>query len=280
MDQVFGISPSAVQEPNVSSINPAQLALQSLIAAQYSNILPSLAGNILSGRPGLQAPNDFAAPLSTTETGLISDIVGEGTGGAPGQTLGSAQSALTQILSGQPIDYSQYFKDSIATPLENTFSERTLPALKAAFARSAGGGTSTGMNTGYSAAVGHATEDLNQQLQSAASSLGATAETNAAQQRVQGVSMAPNLALSFLQPLTTALGAADMPRQIQQQELTGQTNWALNAIQLLSSLFGGAGNLASQGTVQQGNTVVNPGSPGYLGSLIAGIGSGAGKALA
>lgn len=280
MDQVFGTSPGVTQAPNVSSINPVQLMLQQLVAGQLSSAIPSLFGNVQSGQPALPAPTQFAAPLTNTQTGLIGDIVGNATGGNAPAITGDATTALKQILSGQPQDYSQYFKDSIAAPLENTFSTQTLPAIKAAFAQSAGGPTSTGMNTGYSAAVGDATNSLNQTLQSAMSSLGATAATNAANNQVAGVNAAPNLAASTLQNLVTGLGAATLPQQTQQTQLTGQANWANTALNFLNSILGGGINLSGQGTIQQGNTVVTPGSPGYFGSILGGAGQGAGAGIA
>lgn len=278
MDQVFGTSPSVTQEPNVSNINPTQLGLQSLLANQYGSLLPGISQNIQMGQPGIPYPTQFAAPLTGQQNQLIDSIVGSATGGNASGVLGNASTALTQILSGQPLDYSQYFKDVIATPLENTFSEETLPAIKAAFARSAGGTTSTGDNTGYEGAINQATRNLNQNLQSANTSLGTTAITNAQQERAQGVSQASGLASSFLNNLTTALGAASLPQQTEQTQLTGQANWANNALAFLSSLFGGSGSLSSAGTVSQGNTVVKPGSPGYLGDLFAGFGGALGKA--
>lgn len=278
MDQVFGTSPKVTQEPNVSSLNPTQLALQGLLAGQYSNAIPGLLGSAQSGNPALPYNQPFAAPVTPLEGGLIGDIVGSATGGDAMAPLGAASTALTQILSGQPQDFSQYFKDDIAAPLENTFSTQTLPAIKAAFARSAGGTTSTGPNTGYSGAVGQAATNLGQQLQAADTSLGTTAITNAQNLQLQGVSQAPNLASAFLNNLGTGLSAADLYRQVQQTQLTGQTNWANTGLQFLSSLFGGGNQLSSTPDVQQGNTVVNPGSPGYLGYLLGGIGGMIGHA--
>lgn len=268
MDQVFGNAGSVTQQPNLSTISPAQSQLQQILASLAGGAVPSLLGRAQGGAPALPAPTQFAAPLTGEQTSLIGDITGQATTGNTPAVLGNAQQALTQILSGQPLDYSQYFKDVIAAPLENTFNTQTLPGIKAAFARSAGGTTSSGDNTGYSAAVGQATDSLNRSLASAQSSLGATAITNAQQERAQGVSQAPGLASSFLTTLGQALSAASLPQQTEQTQLTGQANWANTALSFLSSLFGGSGALANQGTVQQGNTVAMQPFSGILPSLI------------
>lgn len=271
MDLFGGSNGSVVQEPNVSAINPTQLALQSLLAGQA----PGLVSNIHAGNPALPYNQPFAAPVTPLEGGLIGDIVGSATGGNASSTLGNASTALNQILSGQPQDFSQYFKNDIAQPLENTFSTQTLPAIKAAFARSAGGTTSTGPNTGYSGAVGQAATQLGQQLQAADTSLGTTAITNAQQLQSQGVSQAPNLASSFLSTLGSGLSAADLYRQVQQTQLGGEANWANTGLNYLSSL----NSLASAPTIQQGNTVATQPSAGALPSILSLIGTIAGAAM-
>ena len=276
MDQVFGSSPKVDQQPNVSVLNPTQLALQSILAGQYSSAIPGMLSNVEHGSPAIGYNDPFAAAVTPQEGGLISDIIGAGTTGPAAGTLNTAQQALEQVLSGQPQDFSQYFQNDIATPLENTFSQRTLPALKAAFARSAGGNTSTGPNTGYSAAVGQATQDLGQQLQASDTALGTQAITTAMNNRVSGLSMAPGLASSFLNNLTTGLSAADLYRQVQQAQLSGQANWAQTGLNFLSGLTGQGNQISSVPTIQQGNTVVNPGNPGLIAPLLGGLGQGLG----
>lgn len=282
---LFGQQPNVVQEPNVSSINPTQLSLQSVLSQLIGGTAGTSTGAATSGSPALPYPTQFAAPLTSTQNSLIDQIVGNqgGLTTAANQPINAAQSALTQILSGQPQNFSQYFTNDIAQPMENVFQQQTLPALKAAFAGSAGGTNTVGQNTGYSAAVGQATENLNQQLQQASTALGTQAQTTAQQLQSQGVSQAPGLSSQILSnyftPATTALSAATLPQQTQQTQLTGQANWANTALNFLSSLFGTGTGLASSGTVQQGNTVVNPGSPGLLLSALDAFAAGAGSKM-
>lgn len=276
MDQVFGTSPKVTNNP-YSNLSPAQSQLQQLLTELSSQYAPGMFANVAGGNAAVPYSGRFAAPLTGDTTQLISDIMGTvGAGGQAHDVLNTAQGTLDKILSGTPQDYSKYFQDTIAAPAEQTFSQQTLPALKAAFARSAGGTNTVGANTGYSSAVGQATQALETALTGAQTSLGTQAVTQANNNMVSGLSMAPGLSSQFLQNYLGAIGPSAMPQQVQQTELAGQYGQYANSLNFLNSFFGQGGSLASAPTEQM-NTVVTPGSPGYIGYLMAGFGSAIGK---
>lgn len=278
-DQILGTKPSISNDP-YATISPAQQQLQSVLAGLTKQNLPNYISNINSGQAAIPYGGQYAAPLTADTNSLIQQIMGTvSPGGASSNILGNAQNALTKILGGQPQDFSSYFQNSVAAPEERVFNEQTLPALKAAFARSAGGTNSVGGNTGYSAAVGQATEGLDQNLNSAMTSLATQAVTQANNNMVSGVGMAPGLSSQFLQNYLGAIAPSTLPQQVQQQQLSGQYGQYANSLNFLSSFFGQGAGLASSPTMNM-NTVVNPGSPGYLSYLISGLGQGLGAMMA
>jgi hypothetical protein len=206
-----------------------------------------LGNNLLQALQGYVAPNAYG-------TSPISDTA----------------SALLGILSGYnqlPNNYAQFFQSSVAQPLEQTFSQQTLPALQAAFARSAGG-TYSGQNnpstvgpgntqptTGYAGGINFADQNLEQQLANAATNLSYTTQQAGIQNALKA---------SALMPSITAAGPSNL-----ESILTA----LMGPAQLYNQLLGIGSNFSATPTVQniQGNTAVVPGQTGIIPGLLGGL---------
>ena len=269
-DIIFGKSPS-VQQTSASNLSPAQQATQ----GQLGSVLDSLLGGTNFSPIGTQFPGNLTVNTTPQENDLLSLIEGAvGPTSQGGQTVSNAESALNSLMSGSPIDMTQYFNNVVATPLENTFEQRTLPSIKAAFARSAGGDYSPAAGQ----AAGFAAQDMQTQLQSALTNLTTQSLFNNQATKLSAAQSAPSLAQANVNPLLQALQALTLPTTLQQQNIQNMTGAYNSNVQALLDLLGTSTGFANQGTVAN-NTVVNPGNPGLLAYFMQGLGGAAGRAI-
>jgi hypothetical protein len=285
----LGSAPKVTQEPSTPTTGAAQQGVQGTIAQAIQALL---GGGSVGGLSATQAYGQpLTAQLDPTQLAII-QALSPGSAATTGaqNTTNAAQNALLQTLSGQPQNYSQYFQQDVATPLQQTFAQQTIPALKAAFAGSSGGLTSgsntpagsgpgQGPGTGYQGAVGQATQNLNQQLQQAMTALSTQAITNASQQQVQGEGLSPSVSASPLSNLLTQYQGVSPVQTTQQSTLTNNYQAYLQQLAQLQQLLGTGSGFSTAGTVAPGNTVVSPGQTGLLSSILGGVSSGAGQGL-
>lgn len=269
---LFGNAPKAVQEPGQSTISPAQSAVQGTLAGYLNSLIAG------SGAPNPTAayPGQLTAQLTPQQMSIIDQIVGTTGAGAPGPaTQSAAMQALQSIFGAGPADTTSYFNQAVAAPLENTFATQTLPALKAAFARSAGGDYSTAAGT----AAGIAAQNLNQNLAAQGANVALQALFNQQQNKLGAASLTPSVTASPITNLGAALQAATLPQQTQQATLSGQYSEYQNQIAQLMNLLGIGTTFSGTPTVSAPQTVGLPGTTGVIQSTLDAFASSAGKAV-
>lgn len=270
---LFGKSPKAIQEPGRSTISPTQQGVQGNLAGYLNALL----GTSQSPNPTAAYPGQLTAQLTPQQTSIIDQIVGQTGGGTPASTTQNASmQALQSIFGSTPADTTNYFNQAIAAPLENTFSTQTLPAIKAAFAQSAGGNYSTASGT----AAGMAANSLNQNLASQGASVALQSLFQNQQNKLNAASLTPNVTASPINNLVGALNAATLPQQTAQSTLSNQYSQYQNQVTQLFNLLGLGTTFSGTPTVSGPQTVGLPGTTGLIQSLIGALGStGAAAAL-
>lgn len=256
--------------PLTSSLSGAQQGTQFDLSQVLNSLLTSnpTFGNISQPfDPGTIS----TTPAQNNVLNAIEGAVGPTSGG--GQTVTSAESALQSLMSANPIDVSKYFNDVVATPLENTFNQKTLPGIKSAFARSAGGTYGDKAQQ----AAGFAAQDLDTQLQSAMTNLATQSLFNNQATRLNAAQAAPGVAMGAVSPLSTALQSLLLPTNLQQQNISNRFAGYNSNVQALLNLLGTTSGFTNAPTMTQ-NAAVIPPSQGLLSSQGGGQAMGAGLA--
>jgi hypothetical protein len=293
-----GSAPS-VKSTTQSTVDPTQQALLDSLggmlggsqgagsAYNFGQLQPSLTGQ-------------YGAPMSqlqqTSLTG-IENLVNGYTGGPASAQPGNAQAFSTALNTAQGIqqhppvsmiDPTAAYQQGVVQPLTQDFNQQVIPSINANYGRSAGGGFSSDSLSARNQAGTNLARTLAQQgsqFTLAADQANQGAQATNAQLALGAATATPGLAAAPL-GLDTAqesllgggLQAGAVPQATEQTQLTGQYNDFQSILNQIQQKIADALGLSTAST-QQTQTVVNPGSTGFLPSLFAAIAGGASRGL-
>lgn len=293
-----GSAPS-VKTSTTPTIDPAQQALLASLAGSLGT--QGIGGTLNFGQVQPQlSGTQYAAPLSglqSTSLGGIEDLVRAFSGGAyssgPG-VAGPLSSDINSVLAGttgspvQQIDATKAFQEGVVQPLTQDFTQYTIPAITGHYGQGAGGAFSSDAEQAKQQAGTNLARTLAQtgsqySLEAARANQGAQA-TNA-QLQLASQSLLPQLlgvplALDTAQEgiLQGGLSAGAVPQATQQAQISGEYGDYQSILTQIQQRLADALGLSTAGT-QQTQSVVNPGSQGFLPSLVSAFAGGAGRGL-
>jgi hypothetical protein len=263
---LFGSSPST------TNVNPG---VHSTLSGTQSNVMSTLGnelGNLSTLSPTYGQP--LTAQLTPQQQQTIGTYTNAGNelAAALPQTLGglsTAENTLTGIATGSGPNLSQYIQNSVVAPEEQAFSQYTVPTLERAFGQSAGGTH----GSDYGQALDQATQNLGQTI--------SADTTNAAYQgyfqnqsnQIGASNLLASDAQLPLNGLSSVLGAQSLVQSNNQAGLTNNYQEFLNTLSQNNASIGQQTNFLGTPTTAANNTIVNPGTPGLVGSLVSSLGS-------
>jgi len=159
---------------------------------------------------------DFVAPLGRLENlsleALEQKILQQATGGHGGGD------ALQEMIKnkGSPVNFEDYYRDSIENPTLKSFEEKVLPMLTQRFRGSAAFGSDR------MTAERGATEDPTKTLTGARSELAYKTSSDASNRLLQAIGLEGSLRGSDAQAMLALLQGAGLPRQIEQADKTAK----------------------------------------------------------
>jgi len=268
---IFGSGPSTskISPAPVNQLDPTQSAIEGIIGDDVTGSLPSQLAPVMNPYTGFLVPSNLlTAPTSGLQDQALARY-GQIAGGTD-PTINMSLDALAGALhtAQDPNAADSYFQKAVYQPLEDTFTQHTLPNILSALGGNQGGPQSTAAAD----AVSKAANDFSHTLASTQANIGLQE-----QQQIPG--LANNLIGNTLSPLSAALSAGGISQSIAQAGLTNEQSYYQNQFsnsqQLINDLLG---VLGKQTTTPQ-DVVVNPGSSGLLSSVISAFAKGAGGAL-
>jgi len=159
---------------------------------------------------------DLTAPLGRLENlsleALEQKIIQQATGG------GEGGAALQDVIKnkGAPVNFEDYYRDSIENPTLKTFQEKVLPMLTQRYRGSAGFGSDRMQAERF------ATEDLTKTLAGSRSELAYKTSSDAASRLMQAIGLEGSLRSSDAQSVLAMLEGAGLPRKLEQADLTAK----------------------------------------------------------
>lgn len=273
-DFLFGQAPSVDQEPSTLDVTKPQNTLLQNLVNMFTNSTTQAQSQIgtLGASPTLQTAGLTQDQQGTiaAQTGTVNSAENAVTGG-----LTSALSTDQTVAGSTPADFSSYFQNSVVQPLLNSFNTQTIPALQNAFGQSAGG---THSST-YAQGVDTATNNLENTIASDASSTSLAQYDQQQQNDLTAASQEGTLANTGSSALTSALAGQTAAQTTQQTAYSNAYQEFLNQLTQNNTELSNASSLATANTVQQGNTVVNPGNAGLINTLVSSVGSAVGSKI-
>lgn len=266
-DFLFGEEAPDPQPMVTNRLDPQQGAVESVL------------GGLLTQGPGaanVPYGGQFAAPLTGFEGKSLAALEEAALPAASAKAGGTdfASMAVKNLMGQGPQDFNAMFQSTVADPLMKQFNQQTAPALQASLGRSAGGygGTDRDRLTGM------ASDNLVSTLGRERERFAFDTEQARRQQVLGGAQLLGGLQTAGISELTNVLGAAGLPRTIQQGGMDRQYAEFVRQQQAeqarLNAMLGFLGI-----PTQQVDTVVGQGSPGLLGGMAPGLGSGIGMGL-
>ena len=299
-----GSAPS-VKTTTEPTISGPQQALLAALSGSFGGVGPGNLGAVPSfGSVQGSDTGQYAAPLSNLQQlslagmeQLAAPLAGGpiGSGTAPGSSNANVfnRAIATQYgnTTANPvsmIDATNAFKTGVVEPLTEDFTNYTIPAISDRYGASAGGA--------YSSDALGAREQAGQNLARTLAQQGSQFALGAAQanQSAQATnaqlqqSAATSLPALLNEPLTldlmqqqllgSTLGAGAVPQATEQTQLSGEYGQYQASLQALQQYIADALGLSTAPT-QQTQSVVNPGSTGFLAPLITALAGGAARGL-
>jgi hypothetical protein len=267
---LFGSKPKAVQQPSTAALDTAQQGVESPLATVLKNNLAN---------PATPYGGEFAAPLSGLEKTSLAALEQQAmnqtspTNPATGATA-AAGTALTDIFNQGPQSFEDYYQTNVENPAIQDFSQKTIPAISAAFARSAGGT----YGSDRAKAIGTATKDLTDSLVKARSGLAFNTQQQNTSNKIAAAGALPTLGAAgtgVINNLATILAAGGVPRSVEQTDLSGKYADFQRQQQAGAQAIAQALGFLGTPTIFPPNTVVNPGSQGFLSQAVQSLGPAA-----
>ena len=291
-----GSAPS-VNTTTESTIDPTQQGLLSALAGQLGGQGIGSALSFGQVQPQL-AGTQYAAPTSNLQnislTGmenLVQAYTGGNVSSSP-NNAGPLNAAVNATQTGATtpavsmIDPNQAFQQGVVQPLTQDFNQNVIPSINGNFGRSAGGTFGTDALAGRQTAGTNLARTLAQSGSTFALQAGEAnqaAQATNAQLEQSAASLLPRLLgtpgaldLQQQQILGGGLQAGGVPQATQQAQLTGEQNDFSSMLQQIQQRLTDALGLSTAGT-QQTQSVVNPGSQGFLPTLVAALAGGAAR---
>lgn len=289
---IFGSGPSTstVSPAPVNQLDPTQQAVEGFTSADLvGSLQPQMApvttpftsdlvGNDLltASTSGLQ--NQSLQDFSNLENGSSywANLLGNGQSAPLNQSLDSLENALSTAQN--PNTAASYFQNAVYTPLEQTFTQQTLPDIVSALGGNQGGPQSTAASN----AVSQAANNFTNTLASTQSQVGLQEQGQipGIANALSGQAFLPMQAeTAGLTNAGSALTAGGVPQAINQAALTNQQGYYQTEFGNTQSIINDLLGIVGQTTTTPQDVVVNPGSQGLLSSVISAFAGGAGKAL-
>jgi hypothetical protein len=292
---MVGSSPK-VSTTTTPTIDPAQSGLLNALAQMLGT--QGLPGTLNFGdvQPQL-AGTQYAAPLSGLQTGAlggIQNIVNAFAGsdfGTGSLTAGGESSGLDAIRRAQSspvqmIDPTQAFNKGVVEPLTQDFNQQVIPVIAGRYGQGAGGAFSSdalGARQQAGTNLARTLAQTGSQYSLAAAQQNQQAQATNAQLGLAGANLLPQtLGLPFQiageqeQLLGGGLQAGAVPQQAQQAQLSGEQADYSQILQQIATRLQAALGLSTAGT-QQTQSVVSPGSQGFLPGLVSAFAGGLSK---